>query len=157
MQESIARLSSGVRIQRAGDDPASMVLSQKLRHHLAGIDQATKNSEEGVTMLQTAEGSMDQISQLLIRMRSLAVQAANEGVQNPASLQALQNDLDAAVASITQTANYTSFGSLPLLQGSMSNNTLAVASRTTVQAITHDMTQLPGGIQSNSILGGSTS
>ena len=152
LSASIARLSSGERIQRAGDDPASMVLSQKLRHHLAGIDQATKNSEEGVTMVQTAEGAMDEVSQLLIRMRTLAVQAANAGVQDPASLQALQNDLDAAVASITRTATNTSFGSLPLLQGSLANNTMATTSRTTVNAISHDMTLLPGGIQNNSTL-----
>ncbi len=152
LSASIARLSSGERIQRAGDDPASMVLSQKLRHHLAGIDQATKNNEEGVTMIQTAEGAMDEVSQLLIRMRTLAVQAANAGVQDPASLQALQNDLDAAVSSITRTATNTSFGSLPLLQGSLANNTMATTSRTTVSAINHDMTLLPGGIQNNSTL-----
>jgi flagellin len=152
MTSSIARLSSGERIQRAGDDPASMVLSQKLRHHLAGINQATRNSEEGVTMVQTAEGAMDEISQLLTRIRTLAVQAANSGVQDPASLQAIQEDLNAAISSITRTATDTSFGSLPLLQGSLANNTMASTSLTTVSAITHDMTQLPGGIQNDSVL-----
>jgi flagellin len=123
-----------------------------MRHHLAGVEQATKNSEEGVTMVQTAEGAMDEISQLLIRMRTLAVQAANDGIQDPASLQALQNDLNEAVGSITRIATHSTFGSLQLLQGGLSNNTVSTTSLSTVNAITHDMTLLPGGIQNNSTL-----
>jgi flagellin len=152
MIQSTERLSSGERIHRASDDPAAMVLSQKMRHHLAGLRQATNNSEEGVTMVQTAEGAMDTISQMLIRMRTLAVQAANTAVHDTNSLQALQNELNAAIENITRTANHTQFGKLKLLQGDLSTNTLSTTAQTVLSQVGHDMTHLPGGIQDNSTI-----
>jgi flagellin len=152
LSTSISRLSSGLRITRAGDDPAAMVLANNLRHNLSGITQASQNSEEGVTMLQTAEGSMDQISSLLTRMRTLAVQAANSGVQDSSSLQALQDELDAAVASITRTADSASFGSKKLLQGGLADNALAVPAQALFSASTQNAAQLPGGIRAGSAL-----
>ncbi|MBA3937891.1 MAG: hypothetical protein H0X38_10545 [Planctomycetes bacterium] len=152
LSDSISRLSSGLRISRAGDDPAAMVLANNLRHHLSGITQASQNSEEGVTMVQTAEGSMDQISALLSRMRTLAVQAANDGIQDVTSRQALQDELDAAVASITRTADSASFGSKKLLQGALADNTLAVPAQALFSASTQNAAQLPGGILAGSPL-----
>ena len=152
LEKSLDRLSSGVRIRRAGDDPAGMVLANNLRHHLKGIEKATQNSEEGISMVQTAEGAMDEVSNLLLRIRTLTVQAANEGVQNPASLAAIQAEFDSAVSSITRTATDTRFGSLPLLQGQLSNNTINVADRDVLRNVVHDTTKLPGGIQPGSAL-----
>ena len=152
LEKSLDRLSSGVRIRRAGDDPAGMVLANNLRHHLKGIEKATQNSEEGISMVQTAEGAMDEVSNLLLRIRTLTVQAANEGVQNPASLAAIQAEFDSAVSSITRTATDTRFGSLPLLQGQLSNNTINVADRDVLRNVVHDATKLPGGIQLGSAL-----
>ncbi len=152
LEKSLDRLSSGERIRRAGDDPAAMVLANNLRHHLAGIQKATQNSEEGITMVQTAEGAMDQVSQLLIRMRTLAVQAANTAVNQPASLAALQAELDAAVTSITRTSTDTRFGTLPLLQGRLSDNTVDSDDRSVVRSILQDTTKLPGGILDGSAL-----
>ena len=152
MEQSIDRLSSGVRIRSAGDDPAAMVLANNLRHHLSGVQTATQNSEEGVSMVQTAEGAMDQMSSLLLRMRTLTVQAANGAVNDPASLTALQAELDAAVSSITRTATDTRFGTLPLLQGQLSDNLVDSDDRDVVKNIRYDATNLPGGITKGSAL-----
>jgi len=152
LEKSLDRLSSGERFRRASDDPAAMVQANNMRHHLAGVKQATQNSEEGVTMVQTAEGAMDQVSQLLARMRTLAVQAANTAINQPASLAALQAEFDAAVSSITRTATDTRFGSLPLLQGRLSDNRVDSEDRTVMRAVAHDATKLPGGIQNGSAL-----
>jgi flagellin len=152
LSQSLDRLSSGVRISRAGDDPAAMVLANNLRHHLLGVRQATQNSEEGVTMVQTAEGSMDEISGLLTRIRTLALDAANGGMHSPASLTALQAELDQAIGSITRIATDTRFGNLPLLQGRLSDNTIDAVARTVLKTVTHDLTNLPGGIADGSTL-----
>lgn len=150
--QSLERLSSGVRIRRAGDDPAGLVLANNLRHHLAGVQKATQNSEEAITMVQTAEGAMDEVSALLTRLRTLTVAAANDGAQDPFSLAALQAELDQAIGSITRIATDTRFGNLPLLQGRLSDNTIASVDRTVLQTVTHDLTNLPGGISDASAL-----
>ncbi len=152
LEKSLDRMSSGVRIRRAGDDPAGMVLANNLRHHLSGVQKATQNSEEGITMVQTAEGAMDELSALLTRMRTLAVDAANDGAHDPFSLAALQAELDQAISSITRIATDTRFGNLPLLQGRLSDNTINRVDRTVLQTATHDLTNLPGGITDNSAL-----
>lgn len=152
LEKSLDRLSSGERIRRAGDDPAAMVLANNLRHHLSGIQQATQNSEEGVTMVQAAEGAMDDMSTLLTRMRTLALDAANSAVRDPFSRAALQAELNNAIASVTRIATDTQFGSLPLLQGQLAGNTITNADRTTLQTVSHDLTNLPGGIKSGSIM-----
>ena len=152
MEKTLDHLSSGIRIRRAGDDPAGMVLANNLRHHLKGVEKATQNSEEGISMVQTAEGAMDEVSNLLLRIRTLTVQAANAGAQNPASLAAIQAEFDSAISSITRTATDTRFGSLPLLQGQLADNTVNVADRDVLKTVLHDATKLPGGIQPGSAL-----
>jgi flagellin len=152
LQQNVSNISSGTRLHLAGDDPAAMVLANAMRNHLAGIDQATKNSEEGVSMIQTAEGAMDEISSLLTRIRSLAVEAANDGVQNPASLASLQGELDQAVGSITGIANRTSFGTQSLLDGSFAKNTVSTASSKVIESVVQDATNLPGDIAAGSTI-----
>lgn len=152
LSQSLDRLSSGVRISRAGDDPASLVLANNLRHHLMGVQQATQNSEEGVTMVQTAEAAMDEVSGLLTRIRTLTLDAANGGMHGTASRAALQAELDQAIGSISRIANDTRFGNLPLLQGRLSDNAVGVDARTVLQTVTHDLTNLPGGIADGSAL-----
>jgi flagellin len=152
LEKSLDRLSSGERIRRAGDDPAAMVLANNLRHHLSGIQQATQNSEEGVTMVQTAEGAVDEMSALLTRMRTLAIEAANGGVQDSFSLAVLQAELDNAIGNITRIATDTRFGNIPLLQGQLSGNTITQSDRRTLETVRHDLTNLPGGIQDDSVM-----
>lgn len=103
-------------------------------------------------MVQTAEGSMDGISSLLIRVRALAIQAANEAPNDLSQLQAMQNELDNAIDSVTRIASDARFGSLPLLQGGLADDVLSTGAKTWYQQIAHDATRLPGGIQDASAI-----
>ncbi len=143
---SLDRLSSGLRIQRASDDPSSLVLANQLRYHISGLDRAAANAEEGVTMLQTADGAMDEINGLLNRMRALALSAANESTQDGFSLQALQDEMDSAVASVTRIAGSTRFGSLSLLDGTLGGNQLSPEGRDYLQDVDYESSLTPGGI-----------
>lgn len=152
LQRSIERLSSGVRIRRAADDPSAMVLSNGMRHQIDGIGQAIQNCEEGVSMVQTAEAGADSISALLTRMRSLAISAANEAPNDANQLTALQAELDNAISSLTRIATDTRFGTLPLLQGGLADNTLSTVAKTWYRGVAHDATRLPGGIKDASTI-----
>ncbi|TVR09327.1 MAG: hypothetical protein EA401_13095 [Planctomycetota bacterium] len=154
---SIERLSSGVRINRSADDPAAMSIANRMRYQLNSLNTAVSNSENGINMLQTAEGAMDELANALNTMRTLALDAANEAVNDPARLTALQNDFDAITASITRLAKNATFGSIPLLDGSQSQNTLGRVARngtppaiTSIEALKHDVTAMPAGIQEGS-------
>ena len=150
MSQSIQRMSSGVRINLAKDDPASMVLANGLRHHLSGINQALDNVESGVSMVQTAESGMDEVSTLLLRIRSLAVNAANEGTQDLPQLQALQAELDEAIKSISRIATDTQFGNIKLLSGNLADITLDAATKENYRSVTWDATRMPGGMKTDS-------
>jgi len=113
------KLSSGLRINRAADDPAGLVISEKMRAQLVGLDTAAKNSEKAINMVQTAEASLDKVQSLLDKMRQLALDSANSGVNDSAMLAANQDELDEAIASITRIADYTQFGTKKLLDGSL--------------------------------------
>ncbi len=143
---ALERLSSGTRLRTAGDDPSAMVLANQLRYAISGLTRAAANAEEGVSMLQTADGAMDEISALLQRARTLAVQAANEGVTDPASLQAMQTELDTTIASITRIAGSSRFGSLPLLDGSLGGNRLSAAAGEVIDAIAYESSLTAGGV-----------
>ncbi len=148
----MSRLSSGLRLQRAADDPAGLVIANGMRHIHRGMAQATSNAEEGVSLLQTADGSMDEIGGLLNRMRSLAVAAANEAVNDPSQLAALQDEFDNAVASVTQIADGARFGSLALLGGDLADFTLSADAEEGYGAVVTDATRLPAGIMPGSTL-----
>lgn len=118
MSKTMEKLSSGLRINRAADDPAGLVISEKMRAQLVGLDAAVKNSEKAINMIQTAEAALDQVQKLLDKMRQLAIDTANLGVNDDAMRQANQDELNEAIDSITRIANYTQFGTKKLLDGS---------------------------------------
>jgi flagellin len=146
------RLSSGERLRRSADDPASMVLANAVRYTRMGGQRAGSNAEEAVTMLQTAEGGMDQIGQVLQRMRGLALSAMNEATQDPAQLNALQLDLDAAVKSITTIASSTTYGGVHLIDGSLADATLSDDARLYYDGLELDHRALTGGMQQGSTI-----
>ncbi len=152
LSTTLERLSSGVRIRRAADDPAGLTLANNLRHHLTGMHQAIDNAEEGISMLRTAEGAQGEISASLLRARSLALSAANDGANSPEQLQALQLEFNEIVDSINITARDTRFGSLSLLDGSFSDNTLSTVASDYYAAFTQDNTFLPDGVLANSTM-----
>jgi flagellin len=116
--KSLEKLSSGYRINRAGDDAAGLVISQKLRAQLSGLNQAVRNAQDGISVVQTAEGALTEVHSMLTRMRELAVQAANEGANDSDARQAAQDEIDQLSSEITRIANTTRFGSVNLLDGS---------------------------------------
>ncbi len=107
--KSLEKLSSGFRINRAGDDAAGLVISQKLRAEVSGLKQATRNSQDGISFVQTAEGALGEVHTMLNRMRDLAVQAAND--TNDASARtAIDSEMDALVSEIGRIGSDTTFG-----------------------------------------------
>ena len=120
VSKSLERLSSGLRINKAADDAAGLIISEQMRAQLTGLNQAISNSESAVTLVQTAEGAMDEMNSLLNKGRQLALHAANEGVNDTNQLIADQSELDNLIDSITRISNTTQFGTKKLLDGSLS-------------------------------------
>ena len=152
IQTLVEDLSTGVDIHTAGDNPAGMAITNGMQTAIGGMNQATQNNQNGINLLQTADGAMSQISNTLLTMRTVAVNAANAGTQNPQSLSALQTEMDDAISSITTLATNTSFNSQPLLQGDLADDQVSPGSNTVLAAATQDATALPGGISLGSTL-----
>ena len=98
--EAMEQLSSGLKVNRGEDGPASLVISERLRAQTAGLKQAIDNSEAGISMVQTAEAALDEVSSALIAARQLAVHAANEAVNDEVMLQADQKEISNILATI---------------------------------------------------------
>ncbi len=118
VSKSLERLSSGLRVNRGSDDPAGLVISENMRSQIAGIRQAIENAETATSMVQTAEGAMNEIHNLLNNIRELAVHAANTGANDSTMLSADQDEIDNAISTISRIANQSQFGQKSLLDGS---------------------------------------
>ncbi len=114
---SIERLSSGLRINRAADDPAGLIISEGLRAQIDGLNQAISNAQDANNVIKTAEGGLQEINSLLRSIRQLAVHAANTGVNDQNAVQADQTQIASAIASIDRIATQTQFGTKRLLDG----------------------------------------
>ena len=128
---SVQRLSSGLRINSAGDDPAGLAISEQLRAQIAGLNAAIVNTERAVNLVQTIEGSLNEINSLLIGMRELALDAANSGINNATSLAADQAEIANAIESITRISDNTTFSIQSLLDGTF-ENTVTLTSLNTI-------------------------
>lgn len=126
--KAITRLSTGLRINSAADDPAGIIISENFRAQISGIDQAIRNNQDAVNYAKTAEGALDEVNRLLRDARSLAVAAGNTGTLSPAQIQANQNQLNSIVNSITRIAQQTQFGQKKLLDGSAGVNAANLSS-----------------------------
>ncbi|HXH62257.1 MAG TPA: flagellin [Fimbriimonadaceae bacterium] len=118
LQGVTTRLSTGLRINTAGDDPAGLVISEALRAHISGLGQAIKNTQDAVNMAKTAEGALNEVSRLILSLRSLAIHAANTAVVDATQLQADQSQVRSVLQSIDRIATHTSWGTKKLLNGS---------------------------------------
>ncbi len=107
--KSLEKLSSGFRINRAGDDAAGLVISQKLRAEVSGLKQAARNSQDGISLVQTAEGALGEVHTMLNRMRDLAVQAAND-TNDAAARTAIGAEMTALSSEIDRIGSDTTFG-----------------------------------------------
>lgn len=116
LDKSLERLSSGYRINRAGDDAAGLAISENLRAQIRGLKQASRNASDGVSLVQVAEGSLNEISTILIRLRELSVQAASDTI-GPVERQFLNVEYDQLVSEIDRIADGTEFNGTQLLSG----------------------------------------
>ena len=116
--KSLEKLSSGFRINRAADDAAGLVISQGLRAQVSGLRQATRNAQDGISVVQTAEGALNEVHTMLNRMRDLSVQAANSGTNDSAARSAAQAEIDALKLEVNRVSDKTAFGGQKLLDGS---------------------------------------
>lgn len=121
--KSIEKLSSGLRINRAGDDAAGLSISEKMRAQIRGLNQASRNAQDGISLIQTAEGALNEVHEILQRMRELAVQAAND--TNVAADRSYINDeIKQLQAEINRIASTTEFNTQKLLNGDKATNAL---------------------------------
>lgn len=119
------KLSSGYRVNRAADDAAGLSISEKMRAQIRGLDQASSNAQDGISLIQTAEGALNEIHSVLQRMRELTVQAAND-TNVTADRRAIAKEIRALTSEINRIATQTEFNTMKLLSGSFSGKVLQV-------------------------------
>jgi flagellin len=122
MSKSLEKLSSGFRINRAADDAAGLAISENLRAQVGGLKVAVRNAQDGISVVQTAEGALTETHSILQRMRDLAVQAANDGGQDAKSQAAADTEYQALALELDDIANKTQFSGVPLLDGTYSKD-----------------------------------
>lgn len=116
VDKTLEKLSSGDRINRAGDDAASLAISENLQAQVKGLGQASRNAEDGISLVQIAEGALEEVSNILIRLRQLAVQAASDTI-GPSERGFLNVEFSQQTSEIDRIANSTEFNRVPLLNG----------------------------------------
>ena len=121
------KLSSGYRINRAGDDAAGLSISEKMRSQIRGLDKASTNAQDGISLIQTAEGALNESHAILQRMNELATQAAND-TNTTADRNAIQAELNQLTSEIDRIQSTTAFNTMNLLDGSFTNKNLQVGS-----------------------------
>lgn len=119
VQKSMEKLSSGERINKAGDDASGLAVSEKMRTQIQGLRQAERNTEDGMSFVQTAEGYLDQTARIIQRMRVLSVQAAN-GIYSNEDRQLIQVEISALVDEVDRTASQAEFNRFKILTGDYS-------------------------------------
>ena len=125
LKKSTEKLSSGYQINRAGDNAAGLAISEKMRSQIRGLSQATKNANDGISLIQTAEGGLNETHSILQRMRELAVQSAN-GTYTQEDRDAIQLEADALKSEIDRISTSTEFNTQQLLDGSLSGGGAAL-------------------------------
>jgi flagellin len=118
-QRSLEKLSSGLRINKAGDDAAGLVISEKMRGQIRGLEQASRNAQDAISMLQTAEGALNETHSILQRMRELAVQSTSD-TNMTEDRENIQKEVDALVTEINRISTTTEFNTKKLLNGGLS-------------------------------------
>ncbi len=128
-QKNMEKLSSGLKINRAGDDAAGLAISEKMRGQIRGLEMASKNAQDGISLIQTAEGALTETHSILQRVRELVVQAGNTGTQDETDLGAIQEEINALVQEIGNgsekngISDRTEFNGKKLLNGDFADGT----------------------------------
>ncbi|KMK71385.1 flagellin Hag [Bacillus safensis] len=122
-QKNMEKLSSGLKINRAGDDAAGLAISEKMRGQIRGLEMASKNAQDGISLIQTAEGALTETHSILQRVRELVVQAGNTGTQQGEDLTAIKDEMDALIEEIDGISDRTEFNGKKLLNGAFKAST----------------------------------
>lgn len=130
LDQSMERLSSGKRVNNAADDAAGLAIANRMTSQIRGLNQAIRNANDGVSMIQTAEGALDETTNILQRMRELSIQAAN-GIYSDADRSTLDAEVQQLKQELDRIAESTTFNGQPLLDGSQKDVTLQVGSEAT--------------------------
>jgi flagellin len=143
--KSVEKLSSGYRINRAGDDAAGLAISEKMRGQIRGLDQASRNAQDGISLIQTAEGALNESHAILQRMRELSVQAAN-GTSTNEDKANIQEEINQLIEEVDRIANDTEFNTKKLLNGDMSTTSkyATVTGGSGLASVTAASTATPG-------------
>jgi flagellin len=148
--KSLEKLSSGFRINRAGDDAAGLAISEKMRAQIRGLDQASRNSQDAISLIQTAEGALNETHSILQRMRELAVQASSD-TNVTVDRGEIQKEMNQLTSEINRISNTTEFNTMKLLDGSRKNDSVTSVTKAaqniaggTITASTADVTFASG-------------
>ena len=134
--KSTEKLSSGYRINRAADDAAGLSISEKMRGQIRGLNQASTNAQDGISLIQTAEGALNESHSILQRMRELSVQASN-GTETDDDREAVQNEIEQLQSELTRISETTEFNTMKLLDGSRSGSAVSASvSKSAASALT---------------------
>lgn len=129
LSKSLERLSSGLRINRAGDDAAGLAISENLRSQVRGLNQAVRNANDGISLIQTAEGAIDTYTQILQRMRELSIQASSD-VNSDQNRGSIQLEIDQQLAELNRIASTIDFNGQKLFDGTFINKRIQVGAQT---------------------------
>ena len=127
LQKSTEKLSSGYKINRAGDDAAGLSISEKMRSQIRGLNKASSNAEDGISLIQVAEGALNETHSILQRMNELATQASND-TNTSTDRKAIQQELNQLTSELDRIYSTTQFNTMNLLDGSFSKKSLQVGS-----------------------------
>lgn len=124
--KSLEKLSSGFKINRAGDDASGLAISEKMKAQIKGLETASANSQDGISLVQTAEGALTEVHSMLNRMVELATKSANGTMQDDVDREAIQSEVDALLKEVDRIGDSTNFNGINLLDGSLSGGTAQV-------------------------------
>ena len=136
LNKNIEKLASGYRINRAGDDAAGLAISEKMRGQIRGLNQATTNANDGISLIQTAEGALEQTHSILQRMRELAVQSSNGTYQNEVDRENINKEVESLKSEIDRISTSTHFNKIQLLDGTMGGGKLTLSDADDANAFT---------------------
>lgn len=152
-KKATEKLSSGYQINRAGDNAAGLAISEKMRSQIRGLSQATKNANDGISLIQTAEGGLNETHSILQRMRELAVQSANATYQDDTNREAIQLEVDALKSEIDRIASSTEYNGIKLLDGSLGGSKAVTEFGAKYGAVSTADTDLVGATITSNIAG----
>ena len=124
--KSLEKLSSGFKINRAGDDAAGLAISEKMRAQIKGLETAQANANDGISLIQTAEGALTEVHSMLNRMTELATKSANGTMQNAVDRAALQSEFTSLSSEIDRISSATNFNGITLLNGELATTALTL-------------------------------